>query len=116
MMGIMGMTIVQKLRCKTPTPFVKAERYFQMISVVNNLRLTERDVQFVAFLAVEKEIQKKAFCEKYGTSMATVGNIIHKLKKLKILRKENGKLLIYPSLSLNFNNDVALNIILDGQQ
>jgi len=114
MMGIMGTTIVQKLRCRTDSSLIKAERYFQMVSVVNDLRLTERDVQFVAFLAVEKEIQKKAFCEKYGTSMATVGNIIHKLKKLKILRKENGKLLIHSSLSLDFNNDITLNIVLNG--
>ena len=108
------MTIVQRLRVKKLTPLVKAEKYFQMISIVNDLTLTERDVQFVAFLAVEKEIQKKVFCEKYGTSMATVGNIIHKLKKLQILRKENGKLLIHSSLSLDFNNDVTLNIILNG--
>jgi predicted transcriptional regulator len=106
--------IIQKLRCKTPTSLVKAERYFQMVSVVNDLRLTERDVQFVAFLAVEKEFKKKEFCEKYNTSMATVGNIIHKLKKLRVLRKENGKLLVHPHLSLNFENDITLNIVLNG--
>lgn len=112
MMGIMG--IVQKMRIKHLTVFEKAERYFQMVSVVNDLRLTERDVQFISFLAVNTEFQKREFCEKYNTSMATVGNIIHKLKKLKILRKENSKLIIHSSLSLNFDNDITLNITLNG--
>jgi len=104
--------IIQKLKYRASTSLVRAERYFQILSVVNGLMLTERDVQFVAFLAVEKEIQKKAFCEKYGTSMATVGNIIHKLKRLQILRKENGKLSLHPKLSLDFNNEITLNIVL----
>jgi predicted HTH transcriptional regulator len=111
--------VLQKLKKDVKDEFSKAEYYYSIISVVNNLNLTEREIQLVAFTSVKGNITyanvREEFCKKYNTSSATINNIISKLKKLKIFVKEEGKVKVNPVIVLNFSSPVILQIQLGNE-
>jgi hypothetical protein len=112
--------IVQKLRVDEKDDFLLAEKYYSILSVLNNLKLTERETQLIAFTAIKGNISyrhlREEFCEKYKTSGPTINNIISKLKKLNVLVKDNGKVKVNPVIVLKFNNDVKLEILISHGQ
>ena len=70
---------VQKLNTKIEGPYELAYKYFSILSVLNDLGLVQRDLQLLAYSIEQSSLVsevKKDFVKKYGTSMATVGNII----------------------------------------
>lgn len=107
-------TIVQKLKKQEQDVYASAKRYYGVMSAVNSLSLTERELQLVAFTAVKGNISYKnireEFCEKYKSSAPTINNLISKLKKLGVFVKEGSKVKVNPIISLNFENDVVLEI------
>jgi len=107
-------TILQTLRKTLPDVYSIAEKYYTFISVMNNIKLTERDVQLIAFLAVKGNVSytvnKEEFCNKYNSSEATMNNIISKLKKMNIVYKEGNKIKLHPAILLDFNKNISLNI------
>ena len=106
--------IVQKLKKAEADVYESAQRYYAILSAVNNLGLTERELQLVAFTAVKGNISYKyirdEFCQKYKSSAPTINNIISKLKKLGVLVKDGSKTKVNPVISLDFENDVVLEI------
>ena len=107
-------TIVQKLKKQEQDVYASAQRYYGVMSAVNSLSLTERELQLVAFTAVKGNISYKnireEFCEKYKSSAPTINNLISKLKKLGVFVKEGSKVKVNPLINLNFENDVVLEI------
>lgn len=107
-------TIVQKLKKQEQDVYTSAQRYYGVLSAVNSLNLTEREVQLVAFTAVKGNISYKnireEFCEKYKSSGPTINNLISKLKKLGVFVKDGTKVKVNPVISLNFENDIVLEI------
>jgi hypothetical protein len=106
--------IVQKLKKVEPDDFVLAQKYYSILSILNNLGLTEREIQLVAFTAIKGNISYKhlreEFCKKYNTSSPTINNIISKLKKMQVFIKDGGKVKVNPVIILKFNNDIRLEI------
>ena len=106
---------LQKLKV-TGDNYRMAEIYYSLLSSLNNLKLTERDVQLVAYTAVRGNMSnanvKEEFCKKYNSSSPTISNIVSKLKKMNVLVKDGGKIKVNPVIALNFNNDVKLEITL----
>jgi biotin operon repressor len=106
--------IVQKLRKQGEDILVRAYRYYSILSVVNDLRLTEREIQLLGFTAVKGNISYKyirdEFCEKYNSSAPTINNMISKLKRMGVLVKEGSKIKVAPVISLNFENNITLEI------
>ena len=106
--------IVQKLKKAEADVYDSAQRYYAILSAINNLGLTERELQLVAFTAVKGNISYKyireEFCEKYKSSAPTINNIISKLKKLGVLVKDGSKTKVNPVITLDFENDVVLEI------
>lgn len=106
--------ILQKLSVRSEDSYVIAERYYSILSALNNLHLTQREVQLVAFTAVRGNMSyanvKDEFCKKYNSSSPTISNIVSKLKKIGIFVKEGGKIKVNPMIALNFNMDVQLEI------
>jgi hypothetical protein len=82
--------ILQKLKRQEKDEYQLAERYYMIISAVNNLKLTQREVQLVAFTAVKGNISyaniRKEFCEKHGTTNASINNIISNTRLMTIIR------------------------------
>ena len=106
--------VLQKLSFQDEDNYVLAEKYYSVLSALNNLKLTEREVQLMAFTAVRGNMSyanvKEEFCKKYNSSSPTISNIVSKLKKMHIFVKEGGKIKVNPLISLNFSLDVQMEI------
>lgn len=105
-------TIIQKLIRKEKDVLSVAIKYYSILSVINDFRLGEREIQLVAFIAVKGNISystnREEFCKLYNSSSPTINNMISRLKKLNILVKENSKVKVNPKILLNFENDIIL--------
>lgn len=106
--------IGQKLKRSLADSYVIAEKYYTFLSVVNNLNLTEREIQLTAFTAIKGNISyannRKEFCDRHNSSEATIYNIISKLKKIGVLVKDGNKVKVNPVISLDFESDLVLEI------
>jgi hypothetical protein len=106
--------IVQSLKKIVSTDFQLAEKYYSILFTVNNLHLTEREIQLIAFTAIKGNITyanvREEFCKTYNSTSPTINNIISKLKKVGIFVKENGKVKVNPKISIDFHKDLMLNI------
>lgn len=106
--------ILQRLRKQEADSFLLGEKYYSLLSAVNNLSLTQREIQLIAFTAIKGNISyanlREEFCKKHNTTGPTINNIISKLKKMGILIKDGGKVKVNPVIVLDFNKDVTLEI------
>lgn len=106
--------IVQRLKKNVNDKFMLAEKYYSILSAVNNLNLTHREIQLVAYTAVKGNITyanvREEFCRTYNTTSPTINNIISKLKKMGIFVKESGKVKVNPIITLDFTKDIVLEI------
>lgn len=109
-------TTFQRLRKEIPDKFLLAEMYYSLLSTLNGLALTMREVQLVAFTCIRGNISygefRDEFCKKHNTSAPTINNMISRLKKLGVLIKDGGKIKVNPHIVLNFDNDIKLDITL----
>jgi DNA-binding MarR family transcriptional regulator len=106
--------IVQKLRTQLTDSYSVAEKYYSLLSAVNNLGLTPREIQLIAFTAIKGNISyaniRSEFCEKYKSSPPTINNMISKLKKIGVFVKDGTKVKVNPVIVLNFDKDITLQI------
>lgn len=113
--------ILQKLVKSSSDEYKKAEYYYSILSVINNLKLTEREIQLIAYTAIKGNITyanvREEFCRNYKTTGATINNIISKLKKLKVFIKEDGKVKVNSLIVLDFKKPIVLHVTLkkDGE-
>jgi hypothetical protein len=108
--------IVQRLKKSLADEYVLAEYYYGLLSALNNLNLTNREIQLVAFAAIKGNISysniRSEFCVKYKSSPPTINNIISKLKKMGVFVKDGTKVKVNPLIILDFTKDVVLQISL----
>lgn len=106
--------IVQSLKKDVKTDIQLAEKYYSILFTINNLHLTEREIQLIAFTAIKGNITyanvREEFCKTYNSTSPTINNIISKLKRLGIFIKENGKVKVNPKIIIDFQKDLMLNI------
>jgi len=106
--------VLQKLKKAVDSDLQLAEKYYSILSVINNLKLTEREIQLIAFTAIKGNITyanvREEFCKLHNTTSPTINNIISKLKKIGIFVKEAGKVKVNPRIVIDFNKDVTLDI------
>jgi hypothetical protein len=106
--------IYQKLSKSLEDQYALAQKYFGILSVLNGLKLTEREIQLVAYTAVRGNISsgnvRDDFCKQYKSSGATIDNIVSKTKRLGIMEKKDGKIRVIPAVALNFEKDLILQI------
>ena len=112
--------ILQRLRKEEKDSFQLAEKYYSLLSAVNNLKLTKREIQLIAFAAIKGNISyaniRKEFCETYNSTSPAINNIISKLKKMGILVKDGTKVKVNPVIILDFEKDITLEIkLVHGQ-
>jgi len=108
--------IVQRLKRSVKEPTEMADKYYRILSAINGLKLTNREIQLISFAATRGNISyaniRTEFCETYGSTPAAINNIISKLKKIKILVKDGTKVKVNPVIVLNFDKDIILQISL----
>jgi len=106
--------IVQKLKKEVYTDIELAEKYYSILSAINNLHLTEREIQLISFTAIKGNITyanvREEFCKTYNSTSPSINNIISKLKRIGIFIKENGKVKVNPIISIDFTKDLTLDI------
>lgn len=107
-------TILQRLKKVDEDVLLRAERYYAILSIVNDMQLTKRELQLIAFTAVKGNISyaefRNEFCSKFNSSSPTINNMISKLRKNNILVKDNNKTKINPLIQLDFNKPLQLEI------
>ena len=108
--------IVQRLKTSIEGSIAMAEKYYRILSAVNSLKLTKREIQLIAFAAIKGNISyaniRKEFCETYDSTSPAINNIISKLKKMGIFVKDGTKVKVNPIILLNFEKDIVLQITL----
>jgi len=106
--------IVQRLKKIVDSDIELAMTYYSVLSSINNLHLTEREIQLISFTAIKGNITyanvREEFCKTYNSTSPSINNIISKLKKLGIFIKENGKVKVNPIISIDFTKDLTLDI------
>jgi len=106
--------IVQIIKASSRDVYSSAEKYYSIISAVNDLKLTQREVQLVAFTAIKGNMSyanfREEFCKKYATTSPTINNIISKLKRKQVLVKINGKVKVNPVIVVDFEKALKLEI------
>jgi TATA-box binding protein (TBP) (component of TFIID and TFIIIB) len=112
--------IVQRLKKDVSTDIQLAEKYYSILSAINNLHLTEREIQLISFTAIKGNITyanvREEFCKTYNSTSPSINNIISKLKKIGIFIKENGKVKVNPIITIDFKKDLTLEIkLLHGE-
>jgi len=87
------------------------EKYYGILSVLNDLHLTPRDIQLLTFIVSKGAlIDKEEFYSLYDTTSATLNNSISKLKKIGMLIKPNKDIVINPLISPKFDNGIDLHL------
>ena len=108
------MMIVQSLKKVVQSDIQLAEKYYSVLFTINNLHLTEREIQLIAFTAIKGNITyanvREEFCKTYSSTSPTINNIVSKLKRLGVFVKENGKVKVNPKICIDFKKDLMLNI------
>jgi hypothetical protein len=106
--------IVQRLKKNVSTDMELAMKYYSILSAINSLNLTEREIQLISFTAIKGNITfanvREEFCKTYNSTSPSINNIISKLKKVGIFIKENGKVKVNPIISIDFTKDLTLDI------
>ena len=106
--------IVQKLKKEVYTDIQLAEKYYSILSAINNLSLTEREIQLISFTALKGNITyanvREEFCKTYNSTSPSINNIISKLKRIGIFIKENGKVKVNPIIIIDFTKNITLEI------
>lgn len=113
---IMETTTVQKLSKDSRNRLELAQKYYSVISALNNLSLTEREIQLIAFSAVRGSISfarvREEFCQTYNSSVPTINNMVSKLKKSFVLIKQGKQIVVNPRIALDFSKPLVLQITL----
>ena len=112
--------IVQRLKKEVDSDMELAMLYYSILSAVNNLNLTEREIQLISFTAIKGNITyanvREEFCKTFNSTSPSINNIISKLKRIGIFVKENGKVKVNPIIVIDFTKDLTLEIkLVHGQ-
>jgi hypothetical protein len=106
--------VVQRLKKEIDSEMELATKYYSILSAINNLHLTEREIQLISFTAIKGNITyanvREEFCKTYNSTSPTINNIISKLKKIGVFVKENGKVKVNPVIVFDFKKDLMLDI------
>jgi hypothetical protein len=106
--------IVQKFLRKVEDDYAMAEKYYSMLSTINDLKLTQREIQLVAFTAIRGNISysniREDFCNKYNSTSPTINNIISKLKRVGVFVKDGTKIKVNPVILLPFTENITLEL------
>jgi len=112
----METTTIQKLAKDSSNRLEQAQYYYSVISALNKLYLTEREIQLVAFSAVRGSISfarvREDFCTIYHSSFPTINNMVSKLKKSYVLIKQGKQIVVNPLIALDFSKPLILQITL----
>lgn len=94
-------------------PFDVAIRYFRIIAAANNIKLQNRQLELLAFIALRGGVfsgsARQKFIEVYGSTYHTINNMLGQLHKRKFLLRDGRKYTMNPELMVNnFENLILI--------
>lgn len=108
----MGEFVIQTLKKGFKEELTKATKYYELLSTWNNLNLTDRQTQLLGYTAIRGTISstssKEEFSRLYGSSPATINNLISELRKIGLLVKVGGKWKVPDQINLDFSKDLFI--------
>lgn len=111
--------IIQKIHKKYSSDFEVAKKYYKMLFILNDLHVTENELNLVTFSSIKGTIStppvRDEFIKDFGVPIGSVYNMSAKLQKLGVFVKEDEKIRIHPSINHNFKNNVALIIKMEHE-
>jgi len=109
--------IFQRIKYSVEDEFELAEKYYALLSIINNLGLTKRELQLISFMAIKTSTSysklKDEFCKKYGTTIPTFNNMVCKLNKIKVLVRDKKRARVNPLIVIDFEKPLKLEINLE---
>jgi hypothetical protein len=91
--------------------------WFKFISAINDINLTKRELELLAFInyrgTISSTSSKEEFCRIFDSSSATVSNMTAKLLKQKLLVKDKAKARINPALRVDFDKSFVVRFFID---
>lgn len=106
--------VVQKLAKNFERPIDKAIVYYSLISSLNNLKLQKKEIELLAFTGIRGTITplaaREEFVKQFETSLATIENIKGRLLKRGLLVKDGEMYRVNPSIALQFDKPINLQI------
>lgn len=106
----------QRIQKSYRTEFDIAKCYYTIIFGLNDLHVTKNELNLVAFSAVMGTIStppiRKQFCEDFDVPAGSVYNMVAKLQKQEILRKDkDNKIRVNPIILPDFTHPELLLVI-----
>jgi hypothetical protein len=114
--------IVQKLKKEFSSNLEKAIKYYTILAVLNDIKLTTKQIELLAFTSVKGTItspaSRREFIELFSSSLASLENIKGKLVKGNWLVKVDNKYRTNPQINLDFSKDIILqiNLLSNGRE
>lgn len=110
---------VQKIKKEYSSSLEIAEKYYSILSTLNNLDLTKREVQLLAFIATRGTISsvtsREEFCSIYDSSTSTINNLVSRLRSIKLLYKDGLKVKVNPAILPDFSSNLGLLININSK-
>lgn len=110
----------KKITKSYSSAFELAYKYFSVVTALNSIKLKPREMELLVFTSIKGTIStggaKHEFITMYGSSMGTIGNIIHVLSKHKLIVKKDKKYIINPVLNISFEDGILLTLDLKWNQ
>lgn len=104
--------LVKTIRKKFPDKIAAGITWFTFITTINNINLTKRQLQLMAFInyrgTISSTSSKEEFCRLFKSSPATISNMVSQLTSLKLLVKEKSKTRVNPALRVDFDKDFVV--------
>lgn len=101
--------VAQDIRKEYNDKLSIAEKYYRLLFDVNNIQITEIQIQMIAWCAVKGTLStppiRDGFLERYKIARGTYYNNIGKLQDRKLLVKKNGKIRVNASIMLDWSKD-----------
>lgn len=104
---------------KQLTSFDLAKRYYQVLFILNNLKVADKEASLVAFSAINGSLTsppiRSRFIKEFKSSEGSVYNMMSSLQKKNILIKdEDRKIRVNPLILMPFKEGLYLQIVLDA--
>lgn len=111
--------IEQKIYKKFNSPLSLAVIYYSFISAINNLYLSEREIELMAFIAVKGISHgggREEFINTFHSTKGYINNMLRKLNKQGLLVKINNRIRIVEQLNIDFTQPVGIQLVLGHEQ
>jgi hypothetical protein len=109
--------IVKTINKKFSNKIKAGVTWFKFIAAINDIKLTTRELELLAFINYRGTISsiqaREEFCKVFESSSATISNMTAKLLKQKLLTKVNRKVVINPSLKVDFDKNFVVRFFIN---